>query len=109
MVTSMRRTINKHTEEPQPDWSLHGWTTREHYSRLTKQIKGKKILEAMISNCIVETQNFTMSLNAKECKVECDALKKVSKSTKEIDKTPPEEREKIEELEKTLNDNLMDL
>ena len=67
VVTSMRRTINEHKEEPQPDWSLHGWTTREHYSRLTKEVKGKQILEAMISNCILETQNFTNNLNVKEC------------------------------------------
>ena len=65
MVTSMGRTINEHTEEPQPDWSLHRWTTREHYSRLTKQVKGKQIQEAMISNCILEARKISKRLERK--------------------------------------------
>ena len=35
MVTTIRRTINEHTLNPQPDWSLHEWTTKMHYSRLS--------------------------------------------------------------------------
>ena len=109
MINTIRRTINEHTELPQSDEIVNTWTTREHYSRLTKEVKGKQILQAMISSCILETQAFLKKLNKNECKEEWDAMKKVTKTTKELDNTAPENTAKIDDLEKTLNDNLMDL
>ena len=41
MLTSIRQTINKHTENPLDFGSIHGWSTKDHYSRLPE---GKKDL-----------------------------------------------------------------
>ena len=73
MINTIRRTINEHTEIPQSDQIVNTWTTREHYSRLTKELKGNQVLQAMISSCILETQTFLKNLNKNECKEEVDA------------------------------------
>ena len=42
MISIIRRTINEHTKEPLEDWTIHEWTTKQHYSRLPEKMKGKK-------------------------------------------------------------------